>query len=322
MDLSGLHKKDMRKALADTLLQLAIDDERIILLVGDLGFGVFDEYKNVFSDRYINVGIAEAALVDIAAGLAMEGYRPVVYSIASFLTGRAFEQIRVAVNYQKLPVVLIGAGGGYTYAAAGPTHHAAEDLGLMSMLPGMTVTAPGSPEEISALLPQLVALDGPSYMRIGRYSEHDYWGSKIQLGKVRQLAPGQKIAIISTGDLAWNVCGATVELSKQHIYPEIYQMHTVKPLDEGLLDYLAYDLMNMIVVVEEHSPYGGLFSAIASYYTTQEHSSRLLRLGPPDKLVIGVHTREELHKEWGCDVDGIVRTVMTVCSAMGPVRGV
>lgn len=310
----------MRQALADTLLQRATDDERIILLVGDLGFGVFDEYKNVFPDRYINVGIAEAALVDIAAGLAMEGKRPIVYSIASFLTGRAFEQIRIAVNYQKLPVVLIGAGGGYTYASAGPTHHAAEDLGLMSMLPGMTITAPGSPEEVSALLPQLLALDGPSYMRIGRYGERNYWGDKIQLGKARQLMSGKKIAIISTGDITWNVRGAEVELLKHKIYPEVYQMHTVKPLDEGLLDYLVYELMNMIVVVEEHNPMGGLYSAIANYYAPTHNTPKLVRLGPPDELVIGVHTREELHKEWGCDVDGIVRTVMNVCSVIGAVR--
>jgi len=313
----------MRKALADTLLQLATGDERVILLVGDLGFGVFDQYKEQFPDRYINVGIAEAALVDVAAGLAMEGYRPVVYSIASFMTGRAFEQIRIAVNYQKLPVVIIGAGGGYTYASAGPTHHAMEDLGLMSMLPGMTVTAPGSPEEVSALLPQLLALDGPSYMRIGRYGERDYWGDKIQLGKARQLAPGKKIAIISTGDLAWNTRGAHIELSKHRIYPEVYQMHTVKPLDEGLLDYLAYILVNTMVVVEEHNPMGGLYSAIANYYASIElYTPQLIRLGPPDELVIGIHTREELHKEWGCDVDGIVRTVINVCSSLGPVRSV
>jgi len=315
----------MRKALADTLLQLATDDERVILLVGDLGFGVFDQYKEQFPDRYINVGIAEAALVDVAAGLAMEGYRPVVYSIASFMTGRAFEQIRIAVNYQKLPVVIIGAGGGYTYASAGPTHHAAEDLGLMSMLPGMTVTAPGSPEEVSALLPQLLALNGPSYMRIGRYGEPNYWGEKIQLGKARQLTPSTGIALISTGDLAWNVYQAEFELAKHKIYSQVYQMHTVKPLDTGILDYLTYELVNMIVVVEEHNPMGGLCSAIANYYVSTYSTydtPRLVRLGPPDELVIGIYTREELHKEWGCDVDGIVRTVINVCSSLGPVRSV
>jgi len=313
----------MRKALADTLLQLATDDERVILLVGDLGFGVFDSYKEKFPDRYINVGIAEAALVDVAAGLAMEGYRPIVYSIASFLTGRAFEQIRVAVNYQKLPVVLIGAGGGYTYASAGPTHHAAEDLGLMSMLPGMIVTAPGSPEEVSALLPQLLAVDGPSYMRIGRYGELNYCGEEITIGKARRIHNGSEVVFISTGDMATHTIAAAFKLEEKHyIGIEAYQMHTIKPLDVGLLDYLAYDEAGMIVVVEEHSPIGGLFSSIASYYADHADPPKLLRLGPPDELVIGVHTREELHKEWGCDVDGIVKTVMNVCSSMGPVRSV
>ena len=313
----------MRKALADTLLQLATDDEHVILLVGDLGFGVFDQFKEQFPDRYINVGIAEAALVDVAAGLATEGYRPVVYSIASFMTGRGFEQIRIAVNYQKLPVVIIGAGGGYSYASAGPTHHAAEDLGLMSMLPGMTVCAPGSPEEVSALLPQLIALDGPSYMRIGRYGEPSYGGDEIRVGKARQLVTGDKVAILSTGDLVYNAIQAAVKLSNHDIYLEVYQMHTVKPLDEGLLSYLGNcDDLSNVIVLEEHSPVGGLYAAITSYYANVVHQFNLTRLGPPDELVIGVHTREELHKKWGCGVDGIVKTVMNVCSSMGPVRNV
>ena len=187
----------------------------------------------------------------------------------------------------------------------------------------MTVTAPGSPEEVSALLPQLIALDGPSYMRIGRYGEPNQFDKEaIRVGKARQLMDGDKIAIISTGDIVENAYRATYQLVEHKIYPGVYQMHTVKPLDEGLLDYLAYEPVNTIVVVEEHYLVGGLFSTIASYYSKHDMSPKLLRLGPPDELVIGAHTREELHKEWGCDVDGIVRTVMNVCSSMGSVRSV
>src|SRR5574341_684609 len=129
----------MRRALAEGLIHAADADPRIIFLTGDLGFQVFDAFRDRFGPRYVNVGVAEAQMVCAAAGLALGGWHPVAYSIASFATGRAFEQMRVSVNYQRLPVLLVGAGGGYFYAPAGVTHHAVEDLGLMSLLPGMTV---------------------------------------------------------------------------------------------------------------------------------------------------------------------------------------
>ena len=159
----------MRKAFAEALFQAAEKDPRVIFLTGDLGFGTFDAYQAKFGPRYVNVGVAEAQLVNAAAGLALEGWRPIIYSIASFATGRPFEQIRISVGYAGLPVVIIGAGGGYTYASSGVTHHAGEDLGLMSLIPGMTVVAPGDPNEVTQLLPQLLKLDGPSYLRVGKY---------------------------------------------------------------------------------------------------------------------------------------------------------
>ena len=131
----------MRRAFGDTLLKIATEDPSVVFLTGDLGFGVFDEFIRLFPRRYINVGVAEAQLVDCAAGLALEGWKPIVYSIASFMTGRAFEQIRLAIGYHQLPVVVVGAGGGYLYADAGVTHHAKEDLALMALVPGMNVVA-------------------------------------------------------------------------------------------------------------------------------------------------------------------------------------
>lgn len=280
----------MRRAFAETLTQLAASDPRIILLTGDLGFGVFDTYKEKFPDRFINVGICEQGMVDMAAGLAMEGYRPICYSIASFVTGRAWEQIKVAVCYHKLPVVVVGAGGGYTYSKAGTTHHAAEDLGLMSLLPGMTVTCPGCPSEVSALLRQLVELDGPSYMRIGKYGERDYCGLEpIKLGKGRLLKEvGQQhnrlTAILTTGDMP-HVANAE--------FPDcaIYQFHTIKPLDRNYIHAIT-SLYGETLVMEEHNPNGGLYAAIrgAGY--------KVSRYGPPDSLQLDCVERDELWSKW------------------------
>ena len=150
----------MRRAFADTLNHVAAQNPRVMLLTGDLGFEVFDEFQARFGPRYVNVGIAEAQMITAAAGLAREGWFPVAYSIAAFATARPFEQIRFSVSYPNLPVVLVGAGGGYIYAPSGVSHHAADDLALMTALPGMTVVAPGDPNEVAQLLPQLFTQSG------------------------------------------------------------------------------------------------------------------------------------------------------------------
>ena len=284
----------MRKAFAETLLTLATSNPKIILLTGDLGFGVFDEYQSTFPDRFINVGICEQALVDIAAGLALEGYKPIVYSIASFMTGRAWEQIKISLNYQKLPVVVVGAGGGYTYSKAGTSHHAAEDLGLMSLLPGMVVTAPGCPDELSALLPQLVALDGPSYMRIGKYGEPNYdSGYPTVVGKARCIRTGRGASIVTTGDMASRCLGV--------VGPQIWQFHTIKPLDTGILSILP----EPIIVVEEHNPNGGLYAAIVGT-GLKKH---VIRIGPKDELLLDSIDRDTFHSNNEMDVKSIQQIV-------------
>ena len=152
----------MRKAFAQTLTRLAEEDPRVVFITGDLGFQVLDELRDRFPERYINVGVAEAEMVSLAAGMAAEGFRPVAYSIASFATARPYEQIRYCVAYHNVPVLLIGAGRGYLYSTSGVSHHAADDLALMSVLPNMTVVAPGDPVEISALLPELLRSGRPA----------------------------------------------------------------------------------------------------------------------------------------------------------------
>lgn len=298
----------MRRAFVDTMISLAERDPRIILLTGDLGFHVFDEFIARFGKRYINVGIAEAQMVCAAAGLAMEGFRPFVYSIASFMTGRPFEHIRVSICYPGLPVVVVGAGGGYCYATSGVTHHAPDDLGLMAMLPGMTVTAPGDPNEVKSLLPQLAALDGPSYIRIGKFGEPTYQSdSPVKLGEARLLRDGEKVAIITTGEMAPITLEAHAELAKEKIHPAVYQFHTIKPIDTAVLNRIA-KTVKVILIVEEASPQGGLSNAIMQWGAMAENRPRFMRLGPPDAFILGNLRRERLRERFGFDQASIVRT--------------
>lgn len=298
----------MRRALAEALCQAAENDPRLVFLTGDLGFGTFDDFCARFGPRYVNVGVAEAQLVCAAAGLALEGFRPVVYSIGSFMTGRPFEQIRISIDYAKLPVVIVGAGGGYTYASSGVTHHSGEDLALMGLLPNMTVVAPGDPGEFRQLFPQLLQLDGPSYVRVGKYGEPAYAApDEAVLGRGRILRDGQRVAIVTTGGVAVEALQAAERLAADGLAPLVCQMHTVKPLDTELLDRIA-QRVHTIVVVEEHMPCGGLAAAIYAWHASRPAAPRVMRLGPPHALLLGSPSQQEMRRQLGYDADAITET--------------
>lgn len=296
----------MRRAFAETLVKMAQDDSRVIFLTGDLGFQVFDEFEKRFGPRYINVGVAEAQMVCASAGLAATGWRPICYSIASFATNRAFEQIRLSVNYHRLPVIVVGAGGGYAYAASGLTHHAVEDWALMSVMPGMTVVAPGDPDEVRQLLPQLLKLDGPAYVRMGGFGEPVIPAEEpVILGKWRLMRKGEKLAVVSAGDALALTHDAMTRLAAEGIRPQHYQIHTIKPLDVETLSTIA-NKFQTIVVIEEHIPTGGLYDAVCRWSCEQPGGPRLIRLGVPDELALGNPGRETVRKRLGYDADAIV----------------
>jgi len=295
----------MRQALARALVRAAEEDPRVIFLTGDLGFQVFEEFAGRFNSRYINVGVAEAQMVCAAAGLALERWRPVAYSIASFATARAFEQIRISVNYQRLPVVIIGAGGGYFYSSAGVTHHAADDLGLMTLLPGMTVVAPGDPVEVAQLMPEVLRLPGPAYVRIGGFGEPSLIAAEPPaLGRARLVRRGDRVAVLSTGTMGSVVLQALDGLATEGIYPLAYQVHTVKPLDVATLEAVT-ERVHTILVVEEHVPSGGLAAAIQSWRAERDAPLRLLRVGPPDALALGNLKLPELRRRFAYSADAV-----------------
>ena len=309
----------MRKALVESLLSLAETDPRVVFLTGDLGFGTFDEFRAKHDERYVNVGVAEAQMITAAAGMALEGCRPIVYSIAPFTTGRPFEHIKISLAYHRLPVVIIGAGGGYTYAGNGPTHHGVDDFALMSIIPGMTVLAPGSPDELKELLPQTMKLNGPSYIRIGKYGEPNYEAMEpAVIGKARLLRSGGKIALVSTSEMAPIVLDAAKKLEPDGIKPVVYQMHTVKPLDTSFLNRISKQVDTMIIV-EEASPIGGLCSMVTSYMASLTKQIKIMRMGPPDEIILGNPDREEIRQQCDYDADAIVKMCRKVDSEM--VRG-
>jgi transketolase len=295
----------MRRAFAETLTSLAESDPRIAFITGDLGFQVFDEFEKKFGKRYINAGVAEAQMIYTAAGMALEGWRPFAYSIASFATARPFEQIRYCVAYPALPVILVGAGRGYLYSTSGVSHHAGDDLGLMSSLPGMTVVAPGDPTEIRELLPQLVKRGGPAYFTVGKFGEPTYVGEETSVvGKARKLRSGSRLALLSTGEIANEVLKAVDSLHADGLTPAVYQYHTIKPFDADTLNFLAQEF-EQLLVVEEHLPQGGLWTAVCNWYASAHEPPRISRIGVPDQFMFGNLKQDELRRRCGLDAKGI-----------------
>jgi transketolase len=158
----------MRNAFADEITELAAIDKRVVLLSGDIGNKLFDNFKKIDKNRFYNCGVAEANMMGVAAGMALSGLRPIIYTITPFTTTRCFEQIRVDVCYHRAPVIIVGTGSGLSYAELGPTHHSLEDMAILRTLPGMCVLAPCDVFELRAALRVALQQDRPVYILIGK----------------------------------------------------------------------------------------------------------------------------------------------------------
>jgi transketolase len=273
----------MRNALVRALLAAARTDSRLVLLTGDLGFKIFDAFATEFPGRFINVGVAEANLIGCAAGFALGGMRPVAYSIAPFATLRCLEQIRNDVCYPKLPVTIVGVGGGYSYGHNGPTHHALEDIAVMRVLSNMTVVCPGDPVETELAVAQAVNHDGPVYLRIGRAGDarvHEL-APEFRIGQAITVREGGDCTLISTGGILPVTMAAADVLRTAGIDCRVISMHTVKPLDDACLRASSRQTA-AIFTVEEHSRIGGLGSAIAEWAVANEYPSPRLSFGTED----------------------------------------
>lgn len=239
-------------------------DKSVYFLTADLGFKALEPIEKAFPDRFINVGIAEQHMLGMAAGLALEGKKVIAYSIASFTSMRAFEQVRDDVCYHNLDVKLVGAGGGYNYAAHGVTHHTVEDLAIMRALPHMKVLNPGYSWEAAEATKAMLRTKGPFYVRLGKSPgiHFEKPSFKFALGRGFVVRDGRDIVIFSTGNVLDVAIKAAelAEKSSTHTVA-VVSMPSVKPLDEALLRKLAKSA-KAVFTLEEHSTIGGLGSAV------------------------------------------------------------
>lgn len=302
----------MRKAFVDALMQLCEKDSKIMLLTGDLGFSVFEKFKERFPEQYLNAGVAEANLVGMAAGLSLEGYKVFIYSIATFLVYRTLEQIRNDLCYQNLPVIVVGVGGGLAYGNAGPSHHATGDIAVMSSLPNMTVICPGDPAEVHQTMKEITGIRGPVYLRLNRSKDpiiHENGISNFKIGKALIVNQGKDVLLISTGNTLEIGHKVLQQLTSKGFSVELISMHTIKPFDqETFLNEIKGK--RLVVTIEEHTKYGGLFSNISSLLVENGISINLLPVYLPDSFVNVSSSQGHLRSLYGLDASSIESKVL------------
>ena len=300
----------MRNAFADEVTQLAKIDPRVMLLSGDIGNKLFDPFKKVDSNRFLNCGIAEGNMMSVAAGLALNGLRPVVYTITPFTTTRCFEHIRVDVCYHEAPVIIIGTGSGLSYSELGPTHHSLEDLAIMKSLPGMQVIAPCDATEMRLALRAALKSSKPTYIRIGKKGEPAIHETDIpyNIGKAITIRKGSEIFILASGTIMSNVLDAAELLENKGLSSHVASFHTIKPLD---IEYLKKNLngFKAIVTIEEHGKSGGLGGAVAEYLSTLSSHPIHLRLGTEDEFMHEMGDQKYAQKKYGLDPIGITTQI-------------
>jgi transketolase len=257
--------KDTRSGFGDGLTELGRTNPNVVALCADLiGSLKMDDFIKENPDRFFQVGIAEANMIGIAAGLTIGGKIPFTGTFANFSTGRVYDQIRQSVAYSGKNVKICASHAGVTLGEDGATHQILEDIGLMKMLPGMTVINPCDYNQTKAATIAIADFDGPVYLRFGRPKVPVYMPTDIpfEIGKGILLTAGTDVTIVATGHLVWEALQAAEQLESQGISAEVINIHTIKPLDEEII-LKSVAKTGCVVTAEEHNYYGGLGESVA-----------------------------------------------------------
>ena len=302
-----------RDAYGKSLAQLCEEREDIVVLDADLsGSTKSGVMKKVAPERHFNMGIAEGNMMAVAAGLAANGKTVFASSFAMFAVGRAYEQIRNSIGYPQMNVKICASHAGITVGEDGASHQTIEDIGLMRVIPGMTVVQPCDGPEAEAAVRAVAELNGPCFVRLGRSAVeviNDTPDYKFELGKANVLRKGSKVALIATGCLVHEALKAYETLKAEGLEVTVVNLHTIKPLDEQCLVELA-KTHDVLITCEEHSILTGMGSAVCELLS-EKQPVRILRIGQKDVFGESGKPAELLHK-YEMDADAIVKAVKGV----------
>ncbi|MEF7614728.1 transketolase C-terminal domain-containing protein [Aquincola sp. MAHUQ-54] len=306
----------MREAFSNALVRLALADPKVLLLTGDHGYALFDEFRKRCPDQYINAGIAEQNMVGMAAGLARVGFRPFVYGLAAFVPVRTVEQIKLDIAHDALPVVLLGDGAGFVYSHLGTSHQSTEDIACTRAIPGLEVLSPADRFEMTASMDYAYATNGPVYLRMGKSDRGD-----VHTGPVDQLLAGTLLSVragrvdrpglIATGSMVRTAMDIAQELDLA-----VWSAPMLKPLRfEDVC--AAARVTSGLVTLEEHSVLGGLGAAVTEI-TSEYEPVRVLRIGVPDRFSEHCGTHAYLLREHGLDAESVRRRISAFCLSLQP----
>jgi transketolase len=306
----------MRDRFIQTLCQIAEKDPRIMLITGDLGFAVLDDYRRRFPRQFINAGVAEQNMTLVATGMALEGHVVFTYSIGNFPTLRCLEMIRNDAAYHGANVKIVSIGGGFSYGALGISHHATEDLAIMRSLPEVTAVAPTVLWEVAEATKAITQTVGTCFLRLDKDKGPDGPADDpFVLGRPRVLRRGRDVALIVTGGILSEVAKAADELERVGLNASIYSVHTLRPFEPDRLVEAART-HHALVTVEEHTIYGGLGGLVLETLADAGvYPSKFLRIGLDGCFSSVVGSQNYLRTAYGMDAASIVRRTQELFSS-------
>ncbi len=290
----------MRDAFVAKLTERAADDPSVMLLVGDLGFGVVANFGESYPRQFLNCGVAEQSMVGIAAGMASAGRRPFVYSIANFPTIRPLEQIRNDVCYHGLGVTIVSVGAGLAYGSLGYTHHAVEDISILRSLPGMRVYSPADALECRAAVDEILADPSPAYLRLGKNKEPLMHATQPDLSKGAPIIvrDGTDVTLLVAGPVIVQAVEVAEQLAEAGVSVRVVSCPVIKPLNAEAVRAAAEGTVG-IVTLEEHTVMGGFGSAVLEAFAVRGWRTPILPLGLEDKATHIIGDQEWIRERAG-----------------------
>lgn len=292
----------MREALSNGLVNLAKKNPKIILLTGDHGYALFDDFRKNCPSQYINAGIAEQNMVGMAAGLARVGYLPIVYALSAFIPIRVLEQIKLDVCHDNLPVIFLGDGAGFVYSSLGTSHQSTEDIAVTRAIPNLQIMSPADRFEMKATLNLAASLKTPAYIRIGKSDVGDVHSAEFDLSLSSLLSikkTNSKVGFIATGSMV----KVATQLATEFDNATVWSVPIIKPFDVSQLLEQIKD-KDFLVTFEEHSVYGGLGGLVAEI-VSENIPVRVIKIGVEDRFSEYCGSYEYLLKEHKLSIDAI-----------------
>jgi transketolase len=297
---------DLRTAFAKALVSGAQADERLVLLTGDHGYALFDEFRSLCPEQYINAGVAEQNMVGVAAGLAKGGFRPIVYGLSAFVPIRVLEQIKLDVCYENLPVVFVGDGAGLVYSALGASHQSTEDIAALRGLPNLALLCPADRWEMTSCMNLALAATQPVYLRMGKSDLGDVHDKPpvLDWGRLCPIRSGRgRIAWIATGSMV----RTALDVARRWHDSPVWSAPSLKPLATREVASICRR-HRAVIVLEEHSIFGGLGSAVTEIAAARA-PTWVCRIGVKDRFSQYCGSYQYLLREHGLDPRGVTQTV-------------